>query len=150
VGGCHFSRNEKFLAIIILMGQMKKESLKDYWSTEPYFETPIFRKLMSSKRCEKFWWCLHFNANELQPHSGNRLFRIQPLLDLFLEKFKTVYKPTQQLSLDEAVISWRGRLRIRTYNSAKLTKYGLLVCVFTESTSGYIGNFKIYAVEGMR
>jgi hypothetical protein len=32
-----------FLAVIILMWQIKKESLKDYWSTDPYFETPIFR-----------------------------------------------------------------------------------------------------------
>jgi hypothetical protein len=52
--------------------------------------------------------------------------------------------------LDEAVIPWRGRLHIRTYNPAKLTKYGLLVCVVTESTSGYIGNLKIYAAERMR
>jgi hypothetical protein len=48
------------------------------------------------------------------------------------------------------VIPWRGRLRKRTYKPAKLTKYGLLVHVVTESTSGYIGNFKIYAAEGMR
>jgi hypothetical protein len=34
------------LAIIILLGQIKKESLKDYWSTDPYFQTPIFHKLM--------------------------------------------------------------------------------------------------------
>jgi hypothetical protein len=61
-----------------------------------------------------------------------------------------VYKPTQQLSLDEAMIPWRRRLRIRTYNPAKLTKYGLLVHVVTERTSGYIGNFKLYAAEGMR
>jgi hypothetical protein len=105
---------------------------------------------MSCKRFEQIWWCLHFNDNELQPQSGNRLFKIQPLLDFFFEKFQTVYKPTQQLSLDEAVIPWRGRLRIRTYNPAKLTKCGLLVRVATESTSCYIGNFKIYAAEGMR
>jgi hypothetical protein len=36
-----------FLAILILMGQLKKEPLQDYWSTDPYFKTPIFSKLMS-------------------------------------------------------------------------------------------------------
>jgi hypothetical protein len=30
---------KKFVATIILMGQIKKESLKDYWSTDQYFET---------------------------------------------------------------------------------------------------------------
>jgi hypothetical protein len=46
----------------------------------------------------------------------------------------------QQLSLDEAVIPWRGRLHVWTYNLGKLMKYGLLVPVVTESTSGYIAN----------
>jgi hypothetical protein len=48
------------------------------------------------------------------------------------------------------VIPWWGRIRIRTYNPAKLTKYGLLIRVVTESTSGYIGNLKMYAAEGLR
>jgi hypothetical protein len=61
-----------------------------------------------------------------------------------------VYKPTQQLSLDEVTIPWRGRLCIRTYNPVKLTKFGLLLRVVTESTSDFIRNFNIYAAEGMR
>jgi hypothetical protein len=40
-----------------------------------------------------------------------------------------------------------GRLRIRTYNPGKLTKYGLLVHVVTETTSGYNGNLEIYSGE---
>jgi hypothetical protein len=49
--------------------------------------------------------------------------------------------------VDESVIPWRGRLHMRTYNPGKLTKYGLLVRVVTESTSGYIANLEIYASE---
>ena len=39
---------------------------------------------------------------------------------------------------------------MRTYNPGKLTKYGLLVHVVTESTSGYIGNLEIYSGEGKK
>jgi hypothetical protein len=53
VGGCHFSRNEKIFGNNHSNGANQKESLKDYWSTDPYFETPIFRKLMSHKRFEQ-------------------------------------------------------------------------------------------------
>ena len=78
---------------------------------------------------------------------NNQLFKIQPLLDFFLERFQTIYKPNQQLSLDEAMIPWRGSLRIRTYNSGKLINCGLLVPMVTESTSDYILNLEIYAGE---
>ncbi|PNF26451.1 hypothetical protein B7P43_G16256, partial [Cryptotermes secundus] len=140
----------KFFAIIFLMGHTRRDNLKEYWSTDPFLEIPIFGKLMSRKRFEQIWWCLHFNDNELQPQSTSRLFKIQPLLNSFIQKFQTVYKPNQQLSSDESVIPWRGRLRMRTYNPGKLTTYGLLFRVVTESTSGYIGNLEMYSGEGKK
>jgi hypothetical protein len=36
------------------------------------------------------------------------------------------------------------------YNPGKLTKYGLLVHVVTESTSGYIENLEIYSGESKK
>ena len=32
----------KFLGLIILMGQVRKENIRDYWSTDPILSTPIF------------------------------------------------------------------------------------------------------------
>jgi hypothetical protein len=51
-----------------------------------------------------------------------------------------------ELSTDESAISWKGRLRMWTY--CIFLENFLLVRVVIESTSGYIGNLKIYSGEG--
>jgi len=42
----------KFLGLIILMGQVRKENIRDYWSTDPTISTPIFPCTMNRNRFE--------------------------------------------------------------------------------------------------
>jgi len=44
-----------FFSIIILMGQARKDKLKDNWSMDTFLVTPVFRKLMSRNRFEQIW-----------------------------------------------------------------------------------------------
>ncbi|KAL6419812.1 hypothetical protein ACFW04_011177 [Cataglyphis niger] len=121
--------------------------LYDYWSTDPSIETPFFSKVMSRNRFVQIMQSWHFcNNNDISPNS-HRLVKVQPVIDYFKEKFNNVYKPDQQLSLDECLIPWRGRLSIKTYNPAKTTKYGILVRVLSEARTGYVSNFCVYAAE---
>jgi hypothetical protein len=42
---------------------------------------------------------------------------------------------------------WRGRLKFRTYNPEKITKYEVLVKMVCEAVSGNICNMEIYSAE---
>jgi hypothetical protein len=42
----------KFMGLIVLMGQVRKESVRDYWSTDPSISTPIFPQTMSRNHFE--------------------------------------------------------------------------------------------------
>jgi len=67
-----------------------------------------------------------------------------------VQKVRSVYSPKQELSLDEAMISWLGHLKFRTYSPRKITKYGDLVRMVFEVVAGYICNMEIYSAEGKK
>jgi hypothetical protein len=50
---------KKFLGLILLMGQVRKDNVKDYWSTDPTISTPIFSHTMSRNRFEAIWQAWH-------------------------------------------------------------------------------------------
>jgi hypothetical protein len=54
---------KKFLAIIILMGHVKKDKTRDYWSTNKLIEIPIFGKLMIRNKFEQICNFLHYSDN---------------------------------------------------------------------------------------
>jgi hypothetical protein len=64
-----------------------------------------------------------------------------------VQKFRSVYSPKQELSLDEATISWQGCLKFRTYSPGKITKYGELVRMVFEVVLGYICDMERYSAE---
>ncbi|XP_055944310.1 piggyBac transposable element-derived protein 2-like [Argiope bruennichi] len=141
---------KKFLGLLVLMGQTKKTCWRDYWSTDPLAEIPIFPKTMSRMRFEQIFTFFHLSDNVENVLSTDRLYKIRPLLDYVISKSQSMYVPKQQLSLDEAMIPWRGRLKFKSYNPAKITKYGILVRMVCESESGYICHFEVYSGVGKK
>lgn len=134
----------KFLAIIIMMGHIKKDNIRDYWTTDPLFETKIFGKLMSRDRFLQIWKCWHFNDNANQLNeSSTRLFKVEPIINYIKKACIHVYTPKQQLSLTEAIIPWKGRLKFASYDPKLYVNNGLIIRMVTEADTGYICNFDI-------
>ncbi|KAI4475986.1 hypothetical protein M0804_013971 [Polistes exclamans] len=48
------------------------------------------------------------------------------------------------------MVPFSGRISYRTYNQAKITKYGILIRMLCESESGYTCNFEIYSGQGKK
>ena len=139
---------KKFFGLTLMMGRVQKDRRDDYWTTDPGCITPIYNQAMSRDRYRQIWQSWHFSDNS-RIISDGKLAKIKPILDYLSPKFLNVYKPKQQLSLDESIIPWRGRLAFRVYNPGKIIKYGILVRMVCEATSGYICNMQIYTAEGL-
>ena len=75
------------IGIILLMGIYKLPNRRMYWA--PYSKVSIIAETMPRNRFEEILHHLHYNDNSLdllknQP-SHNKLFKIQPLIDHFLQ-----------------------------------------------------------------
>ena len=55
-----------------------------------------------------------------------------------------MYRPHQQLSLDEGMVPWRGHLSFRVYNPDKPKKYGIKAYMICDATNGYCLKFRLY------
>ncbi|CAL7946853.1 unnamed protein product [Xylocopa violacea] len=93
---------KKFLGLLILMGQIPKSTIDEYWTTDPLLETPIFPKTMIRDRFKKIWRWWHFVNNDEMDESSDRLFKIRPVYDSLVKKFNTVYTSRKEISLDES------------------------------------------------
>ena len=70
--------------------------------------------------------------------------KIQPFLDLLLPLFRSYLTPFREVSADEAMIAFRGRVAFRQYVKGKPQPWGIKAYVLSESRSGYIYNLVIY------
>jgi len=65
---------------------------------------PVFPQTVSRNRFESIWQAWHFSDNSQQTKDSGHLFKIFSVYEYFLQKFRSVYSPKQELSLDEAMI----------------------------------------------
>ena len=66
---------------------------------------------------------------------------------MIVKSFQAVYTPRQHLSVDEAMIGFKGRLSWIQYMPKKPTKWGVKAWVVADSSNGYVSNFKLYTGE---
>ena len=91
---------------------------------------------------------LHFVDNDhLAPRgdpSYDWLGKVRPLIEHLSERFEDVYKPTQNLAVDEAMIKFQGRSSLKQYMPMKPVKRGIKVWVLGDSSNEYFSKFKVY------
>lgn len=136
---------KKFFGLCIMMGNIQMPSIKLYWSRHFLYEHPLFGKVMSRTRFENILRCLCFYG-EADPTS-HRLHKIDQVLSHILQNIENIYSPGENLSLDEALVLWRGRLCFRQYIPNKRAKYGMKlyeVC----TPDGFLLNAIVYTGKG--
>ena len=74
----------------------------------------------------------------------HRLEKIEPLLNLLLATFQSVFYPRCDISMDECMVGFKGRVSFKQYCPLKPTKYDLKAFALCDSRTGYVLNIIPY------
>ena len=94
------------VAVVLNMGIVQLTDLKDYWKTDDTMDLPFFRSVFPRDRFFQIFGMLHVGEAESTTKRG----KIQPLLDILCASFERAYIPSQQVAVDESVVSFKGRV----------------------------------------
>ncbi|KAJ8975404.1 hypothetical protein NQ317_001944 [Molorchus minor] len=106
-------------------------TMRHYWSQNPLFKNSLISDTMPRTRFELLLKMWHFSNNETCPE-GDRIYKVEPLIKIFVNKCQEVYVPGEIVCIDETLIPFRGRLLIKQYIPNKTHK-------------GFTWNMKLYA-----
>lgn len=119
-----------------------------YWSTDPLIGVTAIQKVMSRNRFDKLSQYLHVNNNVNQVPRENpahhKLFKVRPILDRVVECCKTELRPSKNLSVDEAMVKFKGQLGMKQYMPMKPVKKGIKVWETAKACSAFVCNFEVY------
>lgn len=133
-----------FIGILIHMGTIRINRIQDYWKTDRKYNLQFFREQMSRDRFLLILRCLCFSRINPRKTPLDRLYKVRSIIDHFNNKMREIYYPSTEMSHDEAMILWRGRLLFRQYVKGKRHKYGIKLYSLCEP-EGMIIRFMVYS-----
>ena len=137
-----------FLGLNIAMGVSDLPEIHDYWATEPAFEMPWYRSVMSCDRFTQILRCLHCsNSNAAKPRTDpeyDKQFKIRPILDSMSESCAVHYIPHEHIAIDEQMIGTRCRVSFIQYMPDKPQRFVIKLWALADSRNGYLSKFQVY------
>ena len=136
------------MGFMILMGINKLPEIRDYWSTNGYLHYAPIADHISRGQFEENTRYLHFvDSDTLHSRDDpqfSRLQRVDPIIDHLKHRFQSVYYPHCEVSIDEAMIPFKGRSSMKQYLPLKPVKRGFKVWVIADATNGYTYDLNVY------
>ena len=137
-----------YIGMNIMMGIRQLPQIWCYWSPDKRYGDPYISSIMPKTRFVKLNQYFHVRDTENTPGRDDPLYdplyKVRPLIDDVVQRCKANYKLQRDISVDESMIGFKGRIHFRQYMPAKPTKWGIKVWALCESSSGYCSNLEVY------
>ena len=91
---------------------------------------------------------LHLNDSSQYIKKGepghDPVYKLRPFLTPLIANFQSAFTLHREVSIDESMIGFKGRLGFIQYMPKKPTKWGLKAFVLSDADTGYMYNWHLY------
>ena len=134
---------ESFIGLLIKSGMNRTnhESLNVLWDISE--SPPVYRATMSIQRFKFFLRFVRFDDRQ-QRKKSDRLAPIRRVFELFRRQLPLHFIPSENLTIDEQLVPFRGRCGFIQYMPKKPVKYGLKFWILSDASSRYVLSINLY------
>jgi len=129
-----------FIGVHIFMGICRLPEWHMYWSHD--YQQPFVAAAFRRDRFEELLRYFTVSEPGAHHHRDDKLSRTRPLIAHLQRVFPRMFAPTRDLTLDEAMIAFKGRSPIKQYIPSKPHKWGYKV--YCLASQNYLLHFEVY------
>lgn len=134
-----------YLGLVLRMALHGRGDIQQFFSKQWINYMPFYGDVLRRERFLQIHWMLHVQP----PSSGaaepqTRSSKVKNLTAHMQGKCLELFKPYQNVAVDESTISFKGRTEFKMYNPQKPHKWGLRVFSLADCNTGYLCAFEPY------
>mmetsp|Transcript_41290 Transcript_41290/g.36633 ORF Transcript_41290/g.36633 Transcript_41290/m.36633 type:complete len:162 (+) Transcript_41290:1016-1501(+) len=85
----------------------------------------------------------HLADNE-KANKKDPLYKLRPFMNILEQKFVEMYDIGENVTVDEAMVKWKGQLFFKQLMKGKPIKWGIKLFLLCDAKNGYCHSFKVY------
>lgn len=132
----------------IMFGIHVLPNLYNYWSSDPLLKVSAIADVISRNRYLELSRYFHINDNSTYIPKGTEghepMHKVLPMIELVKDACTKYFRPGIAISVDEAMIPFKGRLSFKQYIKGKPCPWGVKVWCLADSATGYLVSFYFY------
>ncbi|XP_022098500.1 piggyBac transposable element-derived protein 4-like [Acanthaster planci] len=144
---CSMMELRSFIGLLFFLGLTKSghERVKTFWRPG-FFSRPLCECTMAGKRFQDILGMLCFDDRNTRAErkATDNFAPMRDVFEIFRSALVHHFSPSENLTVDEQLVAFRGRCSFKQYMPKKLAKYGLKFWASVDSNTHYIHNMQPY------
>ena len=139
----------KFIGFMVLIGVYKSKNKDNCQLLSLENGRPIFNKIMNWQHFKDVLRVLRYDDAEYrrQHSSDDKLEPIREYFELWVKTLLDGNVPGTVLTVDEELVTFRGRCPFKQYIPSKPGRYGIKFWILSDSKSSYVYNVETYTCK---